>query len=32
MNHQYRDLIERMADVETKLLNAFNSFAETRED
>jgi hypothetical protein len=29
MNHQYNDLVERIADSETKLLQAFYSFAES---
>jgi hypothetical protein len=31
MNHQYNDLVERIADSETKLLQAFYSFAESNQ-
>jgi len=31
MNHQYNGLVERIADSETKLLQAFYSFAESNQ-
>jgi transposase len=31
MNHQYNDLVERIADSETKLLQAFYSFAQSNQ-
>ena len=31
MNHQYNDLVERIADTETKLLQAFYTYAESNQ-
>ena len=31
MNHQYRGLVERISDTETRLLNAFYAFGQTNQ-
>ena len=31
MNHQYRDVVERISDSETKLLQAFYTYAESNQ-